>query len=208
MEGVVVEVYWRPGCLFCSSLRAGLQRSGVAVREVNIWEDPEAAARVRSVTGGSETVPTVFVGDRVLVNPSLEQVLALVGDDSSGAMRSWWPPVLGSVAFALLWLVLAASSKATTYHLAPLLVAGAPPVVGRWWARARIGPPEALRLAVNGLVVAGLAIAVLAWLGMLDGPDLVGGNHALIEAVVASMTGAAAGLWLAQRRSRHAQDSP
>jgi mycoredoxin len=30
--------------------------------EINIWEDPQAAARVRSVANGNETVPTVFVG--------------------------------------------------------------------------------------------------------------------------------------------------
>jgi hypothetical protein len=48
------------------------------VREVNIWEDPEAAARVRAVARGNETVPTVFVGEHALVNPSIRQVTALV----------------------------------------------------------------------------------------------------------------------------------
>jgi hypothetical protein len=38
---------------------------------VNIWEDPEAAAFVRSVARGNETVPTVTVGDVALVNPSV-----------------------------------------------------------------------------------------------------------------------------------------
>jgi mycoredoxin len=75
---IAVEFYWRPGCPFCIALRIPLRRSGLALREVNIWMDGRAAARVRSATGGDETVPTVFVGDRALVNPSFRQVEALV----------------------------------------------------------------------------------------------------------------------------------
>jgi hypothetical protein len=41
---------------------------------VNIWEDPEAAAFVRSVARGNETVPTVTVGDVALVNPSVGEL--------------------------------------------------------------------------------------------------------------------------------------
>jgi glutaredoxin len=63
----VVEVYWRPACR--AALRAPLRRSGLPVREINIWDDPQAAARVRSVAGGNETVPTVFVGSHAMVNP-------------------------------------------------------------------------------------------------------------------------------------------
>lgn len=72
-----VTFYWRPGCVFCSSLRHKLVRAGVALDERNIWEDPDAAAFVRSVARGNETVPTVVVGDVPLVNPSGAEVLAL-----------------------------------------------------------------------------------------------------------------------------------
>lgn len=71
-------VYWRPGCGFCSMLRAGLQRAGIEYRDVNIWDDPEAAAFVRSVARGNETVPTVTVGSVSLVNPSAGEVAALL----------------------------------------------------------------------------------------------------------------------------------
>ena len=70
-----VEVMWRPGCPFCGSLRRGLSRAGVATIEHDIWSSADAAARVREATGGDETVPTVFVGPRVLVNPSVRQVV-------------------------------------------------------------------------------------------------------------------------------------
>lgn len=75
-------VYWRPGCGFCSMLRAGLQRDGIPYREVNIWEDPEAAAFVRSVARGNETVPTVTVGSVSLVNPTAHEVAALLAGAS------------------------------------------------------------------------------------------------------------------------------
>jgi len=70
-----VTVYWRPGCPYCRRLRGDLRRIGLPVREVNIWEDPSAAARVRSVAGGNETVPTVLAGGRALVNPPASVVI-------------------------------------------------------------------------------------------------------------------------------------
>lgn len=45
-----VEFYTRPGCPFSMILRARLGHTNLPVREVNIWEDPEAAAGVRAVT--------------------------------------------------------------------------------------------------------------------------------------------------------------
>ncbi|HAP76165.1 MAG TPA: NrdH-redoxin [Acidimicrobiaceae bacterium] len=77
-ESAQVTVYWRPGCPFCSMLRAGLRRHDVEFHEVNIWEEPDAAAFVRSVARGNETVPTVTVGDTALVNPSAREVADLV----------------------------------------------------------------------------------------------------------------------------------
>ena len=71
-----VTVYWRPGCPYCSRLRRDLNRVGLPVTEVNIWDDPAGSAKVRSATGGSETVPTVIVGATALVNPSVQAVVA------------------------------------------------------------------------------------------------------------------------------------
>ena len=75
-----VEVYWRPGCMFCFWLRRGLERRGIAVEEHNIWDEPVAAAFVRSVAGGNETVPTVVVGERFMVNPTASQVEQLLAE--------------------------------------------------------------------------------------------------------------------------------
>jgi mycoredoxin len=72
-----VVLYWRRGCMFCALLRRKLRRAGLEWTERDIWADPDAAAFVRVHAGGNETVPTVAVGDVVLVNPSIGQVLAL-----------------------------------------------------------------------------------------------------------------------------------
>lgn len=74
----LVTVYWRPGCPYCAALRRGLSRAGLPTAEVNIWADPEAAAIVRSIAGGNETVPTVVVAGNGLVNPKVRTVLDAV----------------------------------------------------------------------------------------------------------------------------------
>ncbi|MFC4377343.1 glutaredoxin domain-containing protein [Nocardia halotolerans] len=85
----VVRVYWRPGCPYCRVLLRQLRRTDLRLEEVNIWADPEAAARVRSVADGNETVPTVFVGEVAMVNPSALEVLRTVHGDGASVPR-WW----------------------------------------------------------------------------------------------------------------------
>jgi mycoredoxin len=75
-----VVVYWRPGCPYCARLRAHLWARGLRPRMRNIWADPAAAAFVRSVTGGTETVPTVVIGDVAHVNPRPRMVVAALRD--------------------------------------------------------------------------------------------------------------------------------
>jgi mycoredoxin len=70
-----ITVYWRPGCGYCSGLFRQLDRLQVPYRAVDIWQEPEGAAFVRSVARGNETVPTVAIASVALVNPSAHQVL-------------------------------------------------------------------------------------------------------------------------------------
>ncbi len=75
-----ITVYWRPGCGFCSGLLRGLERQELSFGRVNVWDDPDGAAFVRSVAGGNETVPTVRVGDVALINPTAREVLRTVAE--------------------------------------------------------------------------------------------------------------------------------
>ncbi|WP_262380200.1 glutaredoxin domain-containing protein [Nonomuraea sp. PA05] len=76
--GDEVVMYWRPMCTFCMKLRFSLLFTSLRYRKVNIWKDPDAAAFVRSVANGFETVPTVTVAGRPMVNPSRRELLDAV----------------------------------------------------------------------------------------------------------------------------------
>ncbi|MEU8224747.1 glutaredoxin domain-containing protein [Kribbella sp. NPDC048915] len=69
-------VYWRPGCQFCLRLRFVLFGTAGRASWVNIWADPEAAAAVRAVADGNETVPTVVMDGESRVNPDPHWVRA------------------------------------------------------------------------------------------------------------------------------------
>jgi mycoredoxin len=88
-----VTVYWRPGCGFCGALLRGLERSGLEVEQIDIWQDEDAAAFVRSVAGGNETVPTVRVGEVALVNPSTPEVLAVLAEQAPEHLPDGYEPL-------------------------------------------------------------------------------------------------------------------
>ncbi|MFJ4920917.1 glutaredoxin domain-containing protein [Streptomyces sp. NPDC088725] len=71
-------LYWRPGCTYCMKLRFRLMFTRLRYTKVNIWRNRDAAAFVRSVANGNETVPTVTVGPKTMVNPSKRQIVEAV----------------------------------------------------------------------------------------------------------------------------------
>lgn len=56
-----VIIYWRPWCLYGIRLKRRLGPLGERATWLNIWQDPDAAAFVRSVNAGDEVVPTVVI---------------------------------------------------------------------------------------------------------------------------------------------------
>ena len=102
MPSSSVTVYWRPGCPFCAGLFRSLDRLGIDAERRNIWEDDEAAALVRSVANGNETVPTVMVGEHALVNPSGDEVVRVLADVAPDEVPDGYePPQPGPVGRAL-----------------------------------------------------------------------------------------------------------
>lgn len=75
-----VEFFWRPGCPFSAMLERDLAGANIPISKRNIWEEPEAAEFVRSVANGSETVPTIFVGGKAMVNPPIGDVTKLLAE--------------------------------------------------------------------------------------------------------------------------------
>ncbi|MFL3003112.1 MAG: glutaredoxin family protein [Candidatus Poriferisodalaceae bacterium] len=72
-----ITFFWRPGCGFCMALERQLAESDLAIQFRNIWEDPEAAEFVRTHAHGNEVVPTIQVGETVMVNPTAGDVLSV-----------------------------------------------------------------------------------------------------------------------------------
>lgn len=97
-----VIIHWRPGCGFCSALLTGVEDTPLRYDTVNIWEDEEGAAFVRSVADGNEVVPTVRVGDVALVNPTTRQLLQAVAEHAPDALPDdYEPPQQGPFARAV-----------------------------------------------------------------------------------------------------------
>ena len=73
-------VYSRDYCGYCFRLERALNHANVAYDRRDIHEDREAAAFVRSVNNGDETVPTVVInGTDVRVNPKPADLLQALG---------------------------------------------------------------------------------------------------------------------------------
>lgn len=202
-----IEVLWRPGCPYCSRLRAGLRRAGISTVERDIWADSAAAERVRAATGGDETVPTVVIGGRTLVNPSVAVVVAAVRSEfpdeaeqlvgaapalPRSSPSAMWTPVLWTLAVGVVWVVLAVWRPTTTWYLAPMLLAAAAPWVVAQDLRAgdRRALPRLAAAAVTGLLVSVLVTWVLAVAGRLRGPTLLGFSDPRTESLVLAGAGA------------------
>ncbi|WP_147093398.1 glutaredoxin 3 [Swaminathania salitolerans] len=76
-----IEIYTQPGCPFCVRALQILASKNVAFREIDAPHGtPERAEAIRR-SGGSRTVPQIFVGDR-----SLGGCTELMQLDASGAL--------------------------------------------------------------------------------------------------------------------------
>lgn len=76
-----ITMYTTAWCGFCRRLKTQLAREGIHMHEVDIEHDTAAAEYVMSVNGGNMTVPTVQIGDDiVLTNPSAKEVKRHLAD--------------------------------------------------------------------------------------------------------------------------------
>lgn len=96
------------------------------------------------------------------------------------------------VGLAVLWVALATWRPTTTFHLAPLLVAGVIPV----GATSLKSNRSVALMAAAGIVLALVTTAALAFAGRLDGPSLLPSGGAALESAVGALAGGALG-WLA-----------
>ena len=73
-----ITIYTTQTCGPCRRLKRGLDEAGVAFQEIDVDGAPDVARRIEQATGGYRIVPSVAVGDRLLVNPRVDEVVRLV----------------------------------------------------------------------------------------------------------------------------------
>ncbi len=76
-------------------LKRFLDYRGIAYDEVNVEDKPEEQRRLEEWTGGYQTVPTVQIGERILINPRGWDVEAALAEIA--ALKS---PITGELANA------------------------------------------------------------------------------------------------------------
>ena len=107
-----------------------------------------------------------------------------------------------SVALAALWVVVALIRPTSTFHLAPFLIAAAPPILFSLDGGSMADRTSALRLAAGGMALALAATIVVAVVGAMQGPAFEGFSGPLVEAVVFAAIGTVVGTGFAWWRMR------
>lgn len=100
--------------------------------------------------------------------------------------------LLYGLGLAALWVLLALISSTTTYHLAPLIVAGVPVIVDS--SEQAGSTARLILLATLGVFLALAVTAVLSVSGSLDGPSLLPIGGAALESVLFAIAGSLFGL--------------
>ena len=67
-------------CGYCRRLKRQMEDEGIAFREVDLDEDGTHSERIVAATGGYRTVPTLEVGARLLVNPTMGELKAALAE--------------------------------------------------------------------------------------------------------------------------------
>ena len=71
---MTVTMYSTPWCGYCRRLKRQFEEFGIDYREIDVDATPGYDERIIEASGGYRTVPTVEVGDRMLVNPTVREV--------------------------------------------------------------------------------------------------------------------------------------
>jgi hypothetical protein len=70
-------VFWKEGCTASQALIRRFRRDP-RISWVNVRRDPAGEARLRDLTGGALATPLLLTADRVVPNPTAEQVEAVL----------------------------------------------------------------------------------------------------------------------------------
>lgn len=106
------------------------------------------------------------------------------------------------IVLAGLWVLVAVARPATTFHLAPLLIAAAPPVLLVLDDRSSATHGSVARVALGAAAIAGVTTIAVAAAGAMDGPAFGAFGSPLTEAIIFVALGGMFGFGFAWWRTR------
>ena len=71
---VTITMYSTTWCGYCRRLKRQLDEAGIEYREIDVDATPGYDERIIAASGGFRVVPTLEVGGRLLVNPTIREV--------------------------------------------------------------------------------------------------------------------------------------
>ena len=77
---MAIKLYTTWWCGHCYRLKFQLRRAHIDFEEIDVEKHPDISRRIEAQTGGLRVVPTVAVGDALLVNPTVAEVSAAIQD--------------------------------------------------------------------------------------------------------------------------------
>ena len=83
-RGPAITIYTTTWCGSCRMAKSYLNQKGVSFNEIDIDEVPEAAEQVMRWARGNRTVPTLKIGETVVVDWDREAVAAALAAEGLG----------------------------------------------------------------------------------------------------------------------------
>lgn len=74
-----IVMYSTSWCGYCRRLGNQMRDAGIAFDVIDLDSDSSHDERIRQASGGFRTVPTLEIGDRLLVNPTILEVKDALG---------------------------------------------------------------------------------------------------------------------------------
>jgi mycoredoxin len=74
-----VKMFTTTWCAFCKNTKRYLDSKGISYEEIDIEQHPEYGEAIEKASGGFRTVPTLDIDGKLYVNPSRQEMDAVLG---------------------------------------------------------------------------------------------------------------------------------
>ena len=86
-ESKLVKIYSTDWCYDCKAMLKFFEEKNIAYKVFHVDQDQGAVERLMQLCGGKKIVPTLEIGKKVYVNPSVEFMQTIVSPIKNGLNR-------------------------------------------------------------------------------------------------------------------------